>query len=127
MTKEAQVRRLGGGEKALPPRGERRILSAIEVVFASRSMVYLTGRSRVFIEAGSLFLFRCAVYTMRDKMAVGAAAAFRSTMLDSILRRCTDLFPVSSSFEWHHFVDRLAHCSPAASPAPRHRDGKAKH
>ena len=29
--------------------GERRILSAIEVVFASRSMAYITGRSRVFI------------------------------------------------------------------------------
>ncbi len=34
---------------ASPPRGEQRILSAIDVVFASRSMLYLTGRSRVFI------------------------------------------------------------------------------
>ncbi len=32
-----------------PPRGGRRILSAIEVVSASRSMVYIAGRSRVFI------------------------------------------------------------------------------
>ncbi len=31
------------------PWGERRILSAIEVVSASRSMAYITGRSRVFI------------------------------------------------------------------------------
>jgi hypothetical protein len=45
----AQTRRLGGGEKASPPRGERRILSAIEVVSASRSMAHITGISRVFI------------------------------------------------------------------------------
>jgi hypothetical protein len=32
-----------------PPRGGRLILSAIEVAFASRSMVHLTGRSRVVI------------------------------------------------------------------------------
>jgi hypothetical protein len=32
-----------------PLRGGRCILSAIEVVFASRRMVYLTGKSRVFI------------------------------------------------------------------------------
>jgi hypothetical protein len=44
-----RARRLGGGETALPPRGERRILSAIEVVSASRRMVYITGRSRVFV------------------------------------------------------------------------------
>ncbi len=47
--KEKRARRLEGGETALPPRGERRILSAIEVVAASRSMVYLTGRSQVFV------------------------------------------------------------------------------
>jgi hypothetical protein len=35
-------------------------------------------------------------------------AAFRSTVLDIILRRCTALSLVSSSFEWHYFVDRLA-------------------
>ncbi len=45
---------------------------------------------------------------MLRKMAVGATAAFRSAMLDSILRRCTALSPVSSSFKWHHFVDRSA-------------------
>ncbi len=38
-----------------PLRGGRRILSAIEVVSASRSMIYITGRSRVFIP------FLCAV------------------------------------------------------------------
>ncbi len=47
--KKKRARRLGGGEAALPPRCERRILSAIEVVSASRSMVYLSGRSRVFV------------------------------------------------------------------------------
>jgi hypothetical protein len=41
-------------------------------------------------------------------MTVGAIAAFRSTVFDSILRRFTALPPVSSSFEWHHFVDRSA-------------------
>ncbi len=35
--------------KVSPPRSGRRILSAIEVVSASRSMVYITRRSRVFI------------------------------------------------------------------------------
>ncbi len=39
----------GGRGTVSPPKGGRRILSAVEVVFASRSMVYLTGRSRVFI------------------------------------------------------------------------------
>jgi hypothetical protein len=34
---------------ASPPRSGRRIFSAIELVFASRSMVYLIGQSRVFI------------------------------------------------------------------------------
>ncbi len=40
-----------GRETALPSRarGERRILSAIEVVSAARSMVYIYGRSRVFV------------------------------------------------------------------------------
>ncbi len=33
----------------LPPRGGRRIFSAIKVVFASRSMAHLIGRSRVFV------------------------------------------------------------------------------
>ena len=41
-------------------------------------------------------------------MAVGVMAAFRLTVLGSMLRRCTALSPVSSSFEWHHFVDRSA-------------------
>jgi hypothetical protein len=35
-------------------------------------------------------------------MTVGAVEAFCS------LRRCTALSPVSSSFDWHHFVDRSA-------------------
>ncbi len=37
--KKKRARRLGGEETALPPRGERRIFSAIEVVSASRNMV----------------------------------------------------------------------------------------
>ena len=45
---------------------------------------------------------------MRRKMAVGATAAFRSTVFDDILRHCAALFLVSSSFEWHHFVRRSA-------------------
>ncbi len=45
---------------------------------------------------------------MRRKMSVGATAAFRSTVLDIILRRCTALSPVSSSFEWHYFAGRSA-------------------
>jgi hypothetical protein len=42
---------------------------------------------------------------MRRKTTVGATAAFRSTVFDSIFRRCTAL---SASFEWHHFVDPSA-------------------
>ncbi len=56
-----------------PPRGRRYILSAIEVVFASRSMAHLTGRSRVFVS----FLM-CRVYHKR-KITVGFLEAFRST------------------------------------------------
>jgi hypothetical protein len=54
-------------ETVSPPRGGRRTLSAIGVVFAERS--------RVFIP----FLFECPVYTMRVKMAVGILAAICST------------------------------------------------
>jgi hypothetical protein len=39
------------------------------------------------------------VCTLRFYMAVGVMAAFRSTVFDSTLRRCTALFPVSSSFD----------------------------
>ena len=49
LQQRARRLRLGGGKKASPPRGERRILSAIEVVSASRSMAHITGRSRVLI------------------------------------------------------------------------------
>jgi hypothetical protein len=42
---------------------------------------------------------------MRRKMAVGAIAAYRSTVLDSFLKRFAALPPVSSSFERHYFVD----------------------
>ena len=49
-----------------------RILSAIEVVSASRSMAYITGRGRVF---GSLFLFMCLV-TMRVAKIVVEIEAF---------------------------------------------------
>ncbi len=45
------------------------------MVFASRNMVCLTGRSRVFIP----FYMCRAVYTMRGKLTVGIMAAFRST------------------------------------------------
>ena len=31
---------------------------------------------------------------------------FARRVFDSMLRRCTTLTPVSSSFEWHNFVDR---------------------
>jgi hypothetical protein len=41
-------------------------------------------------------------------MAVGVTLAFCSAVFDSLLGRCTALSPVSSSFEWHHFVDRSA-------------------
>ena len=40
---------VAGGGQASPPRGERRILSAIEVLSALRSMAHITGRSRAFI------------------------------------------------------------------------------
>ncbi len=33
---------------------------------------------------------------------------FARRLLDSMLRRCTALTPVSSAFEWRHFVDRSA-------------------
>jgi hypothetical protein len=49
-----------------------------------------------------------AVYTMRGKMTVGIMATFARQVLDSMLRRGTALTPVSSSFEWHRFVDRSA-------------------
>jgi hypothetical protein len=52
-------------------------------------------------------------------MAIGAKEAFCSVVLDSILRRCTELFPVSSSFEWHHSVDRSEF---SISSVCRHRD-----
>ncbi len=81
-------RRLWRRGTASPPRGGRRILSAIAVVFTSRSMVYSTWRSRVFI------LFIRAVYTMRRKMTVGATAAFCSTVFDRVLRRCAALSPI---------------------------------
>ncbi len=45
---------------------------------------------------------------MRRKTAVCATAAFHSTVLGSILRRCTALSPVSSSRERHNFVSRSA-------------------
>ncbi len=38
----------GGRGTVSPPRGGRRIFSAVEVIFESRSTVHLTGRSRVF-------------------------------------------------------------------------------
>jgi hypothetical protein len=62
---------------------------------------------------------------MRLKITVGATAAFRSTVLDNILKRCTALSPVSSSFEWHHFVDHSALIT-SSSSTPRRRDGNAK-
>jgi hypothetical protein len=55
-----------------------------------------------------IHFFVCAVNTMRGKMTVNIMAAFAQRVLDSMLRRCTALTQVSSSFEWHHFVDRSA-------------------
>ncbi len=61
--KKKRARRLGGGETASLPTGERCILSAIEVVSASRSMAYLTGRSRVFIS----FYVPCNHARLKDR------------------------------------------------------------
>ncbi len=44
---------------------------------------------------------------------------FARRMLGSMFRRCTALTPVSSSFEWHHFVGRSALFT---SSFCRHRD-----
>ncbi len=56
-------------------------------------------------------------------------AAFRSTVLDSILRRCTALSPVSSLFCSSGPISPAARhfFSPAASSTPQHRDGTANH
>ena len=43
-----------------------------------------------------------------------------------MLRRCTALTPVSSSFAWHYFADRSALFHQQLSPTPRNRVGKAK-
>ena len=111
----------------LEPDQKSQSSATIEVVFASRSMVLLTGRSRVFIH----FLMRRVHHA--PQMAVGATEAICPTVLDSIMRRCMALSPVSSLFEWHHFFDRsvLFH-----KQLCRHRDivtakqiidGKANH
>ncbi len=78
-----RARRLGGGETASSPRGERCILSAIEVVSASRSMACITGRSRVFIH------FMCRVTMRVAKIVVETEAFFGRRCSKSILRRCT--------------------------------------
>jgi hypothetical protein len=45
---------------------------------------------------------------MRRKITVDATVVLRLAVLGSTLRRCTALSPVSSLFEWHHFVDLSA-------------------
>jgi hypothetical protein len=73
-----------------------------EVVFASRSMVYCLFK---WAKPGlHSFLVRCVRHA--PQVTVGAAEAFSSAVLGSILRRCTALSPVSLSFERHNFVDR---------------------
>jgi hypothetical protein len=71
--------RLGGGETALPPRGKRRILSAIEVDPASRSMVYITGRSRVFVP----FMCRVTMCVVIDRCWYN-----KSLLVGGIQRAC---------------------------------------
>jgi hypothetical protein len=103
-----------GGGRMLSPRGGRRILLVVEVVFESRGIVFVTGRSQFFIR------FRmCRVPLLRREMTVSITSAFRSTMSDIIPIRCTGLSQVSSLFERHHFVDRSA---PSHQQLHRHRD-----
>jgi hypothetical protein len=70
------------------------------VVFASRGMVHSTDRSLVCIP-----FYMCRV-NHALQMTVDATAAFSSTVLNRILRRCAALSPVSSSFERHNFIGR---------------------
>jgi hypothetical protein len=86
-----------------PPRGGQFILSAIEVDFASRSISHLTGRSRVFISFLHVPCVPCAA-----KWPLVLWQPFARRVLGNMLRRCTASTPVSSSFKWHHFVDRSA-------------------
>ena len=67
----------------MPPRGEQRILSAIEVVSASRSMAYISGRSRVFVP------FLCRVTMCVAKIVVEIEAFFGRRCSKGMLRRCT--------------------------------------
>ncbi len=89
-------------ETVSPPRGGRCTRSAIEVVFASRSMAHLIKRAclRFFSNVPCI---PCAA-----KWPLGLLQPFARRVLGSMLRCCTASTPVSSSFEGHHFVDRSA-------------------
>ena len=95
-----------------PPRGGRRILSAIEVVFASRSMLHLSRRSRVFIHFNAL----CTPCAVNDSWCYRSFfPRWCSTAFLDVARRCPRSFHRSSgtiSSTARHF----------SSAVCRHRD-----
>jgi hypothetical protein len=83
---------------------------------------YLTGQSRVFIP----FYMCRAVYTMRDKLAVGIKAAFRSTGARQHVETLHGIDSGLIIIPVAPFRRPLGTFHQQLSSTPRHRDGKAK-
>jgi hypothetical protein len=106
----------GRGARGTSPRGKGQVVEGVGRrvlvgVRTEKEVGQLFERGQTMLlehRLSGLFLYECAVYTMRGQMAVCLWQLFARRVLGSTLGRCTASTPVSSSLEWHHFDGRSA-------------------